>query len=68
VAVRKETGRSKDRFKVHDLFADEWCRRAVLDDRLEGIGGWSLKKEKYRSRRVPNDSMLLLLRGIRKSP
>jgi hypothetical protein len=29
--IRKEIGRGKDRFKIRDLFADERCRRAILN-------------------------------------
>jgi hypothetical protein len=31
VAVRRETGRGKDRFKIRDLFADERRSQATLD-------------------------------------
>jgi hypothetical protein len=30
-AVRRETGRGKDRSKLRDLFADERCTRQILD-------------------------------------
>ena len=30
-AVREETGRGKDRFKISELFADERCSKAILD-------------------------------------
>jgi hypothetical protein len=30
-AVRKEAGRSKDRFKIRDLFADKRCSQAILE-------------------------------------
>ena len=29
--VRKQTGRSKNRFKIQDLSADESCSQAILD-------------------------------------
>jgi len=29
--VREETGRSKDRFKISELFADERCSKAIPD-------------------------------------
>jgi hypothetical protein len=31
VAVRKETGKGKDRFKIRDLFADSRCGQAILE-------------------------------------
>jgi len=40
--------------------------KRISDDRLEGTGEWILGKEKYRTWRASTDSMLLLLRGIRK--
>jgi len=42
--------------------------KRISDDRLEGTGEWILKKEKYHTWRASSKSMLLLLRGIRKSP
>jgi hypothetical protein len=29
--VRKGTGRGKNRFKIRDLFADEWCTQPILE-------------------------------------
>ena len=40
----------------------------ISDGRLKGSGEWILKKERYRTWRESTNSMLLLLRGIRKSP
>ena len=40
--------------------------KRISDDRLEGTGEWILKKEKYRTWRASTNSILLLLRGIRK--
>jgi len=40
----------------------------ISDDRLAGTGEWILKNVKYRAWRESARSMLLLLRGIRKSP
>jgi len=42
--------------------------KRISGERLKGTGEWILKKEKCRTWRVQTDSVIMLLRGIRKSP